>query len=331
MLTLVSAIAGAPAASSETLSLPAAPLPPELVALEQKMAQIHFNSERFRLGIEATVNAGSLLGGFGAGPGGSGSGGLGLTASMSGAPPIREGLTVTFGAGGEGVAGLSPPAGEFTIKEGKTLEQVRLVGGKLYEFRPTAVAIDGSRPWVSRKVGASYQLLSASSHFAEGVLPGSQGNYTGLIALIAKAQQVEAAGPTTLGGQGVSAFTASISPANLLSGPKATKQLEALTKEGITTASLETLITPAGLPARVKIVLGGAHGSIAFVVDVQGLEVPVSVKAPPRRKTITASRLHRLESRPFCIPVPVSQHKTRRMCITPEPPPTQESSLFGLG
>jgi hypothetical protein len=334
-LASASGISSAPARSAA--SLPPAPAPPELAALEQKMAQIHFNTEHFRLAAEISLNAGAFAGLIG----GSNSGSLSSEATQIGAssqvravasdiPPIQEGAKITFSAGGEGVASISPVAGEFEIKEGKPITWERLVGGKLYQYQPSNPTHHPHRRWVSREEPASYQLLGSSSHFAEGALPGTGGGFAGLIALLGKAQRFESSGPATLAGQPVTGFTAILSPADLLSGGNVEKELKELTKSGVTTASLEVLITPAGLPLRVRLVLGGAISSVAIAGEILGLEVPVTVTPPPPRQTITAARLRRIESRHACVIFHVSKHKTRRICSQPQT--TSESEpLSGLG
>jgi hypothetical protein len=318
-------------------TLPPAPAPPELTALEQKMGQIHFNTERFRMAAEVSISEGAFAGllSGASSPTTSSSeanifgGSSQSRAVASDVPPVQEGARITFSAGGEGVASLSPATGEFEVKEGKPVTWERLVGGKLYEYQPSNPTSHPHRVWVSRNEPASNELLGASSHLAEGALPGSQSSFAGLIALLSKAQRFESSGATTLAGQPVSGFTAILSPADLISGGNVEKELKGLTKSGLTSASLEVLITPAGLPARVRLLLGGTLSSAAITVEVLALEVPVNVQPPPPRRTITATRLRRIESRNDCITLHVSKHKTKRICAKPQT--TSESeSLFGV-
>jgi hypothetical protein len=325
-----------PIATSGAAAISPAPaaIPPELGALEQQMAQLHFNSERFRIAVETSINAGAFDGMLGTSVPEVAPSGAGLSAPVavtSSIPALPEGVRIAFSGGGEGVASISPPAGEFTIKEGKTLTASRLIGNTLYQYEPSALIVDRHRPWVSHREASSYQLLGGSSPLAEGALPGSQGSFAGLIALLAKAQRIEATGPNTLAsGQRVSGFTAIISPADVIVGPNGRKELQALTKYGIDSVVLEAFITPSGLPARIRVTLVSKLVSVAFGVEVLALEVPVAVKPPPARQTITAARLRRLESRSACLRVPVSKHKTRRVCLKPGPV-EEHQSLFGLG
>jgi hypothetical protein len=296
--------AGEHARAAATLTPGPVTVPPELAALEQRMAQFHFNSERFMLGVEETTAASVL-------------------ASISTVGPLREGASFTVAIAGQGVASLSPPAGEFTVKEGKTLEQARLTGGKLYVWEPSVYSEDGHRPWVSWK--ASSPSFLGSTAFAEGSLPGSQGSYAGLLALIGKAQKIEATGPAVINGQSTSGFTLSLLPANLLTGPKGMKLLQALAKGGITSVSLELFVTASGLPARVRVALEGAVGAVAYTVDVLALEVPVSVTAPPAKKTITRARLRRIQARQRgCFLLP--GRKAHRTCTSEAP---EQEPLFG--
>jgi hypothetical protein len=328
--------AAASAAAASPATLPPAPAPPELAALEQKMALIHFNTLRFRLSSEVSISAGAFAGMLSGSSSGSSFGEGSPLASSSQAravasdvPPIQEGAKISFGAGGEGVASISPAAGEFEVKEGKPLIWERLVAGKLYEYQPSNPTAHPHRLWVSRNEPASNQLLGASSHLADGALPGSQPDFSGLIALLGKAQRFESSGPTTLAGQPVSGFTAVLSPADLITGGNVEQELKQLSKSGLSSASLEVLITAAGLPARVRLVFGSTLSSAAVTLELAGLEVPVNVQAPPPRKTITAARLRRLESRNSCFVLHLSKHKTKRICSKPQTT-SQSESLFGV-
>ena len=301
------------------------------------MAQIHFNTERFRLAEEVSLSlsafAGALTGSSSSSTSGEGNL-IGVSsqarAMASDVPPVQEGARISFSAGGEGVASISPAAAEFEVKEGKVITWERLVNGTLYQYEANNPTHRPHRPWVARKEPASFQLLGSTSHFAEGALPGSQPDFAGLIALLGKAQRFESSGATTLAGQPVSGFTATLSPADLISGGSVEKELKELSKSGLTSASLEVLITPAGLPARVRLLLGTTLSSAATVAEIVGLEAPVTVKPPPPRKTITAARLRRLELRHACIKLHLSKHKTTRICNKPQTT-TEAESLFGSG
>ena len=257
--------ATATAATAGAATLPPAPPPPELATLEQRMAQIHFNTERFRLAVEVSLSASAFAGAL-TGSSSSSSSGEGSLVGVSSqaravasdVPPIQEGARIWFSAGGEGVASISPSAGEFEIKEGKPITWERLVDGTLYEYQPSNPTQHPHRPWVARKEPASYQLLGSTSHFAEGALPGSQPGFAGLIALLGKAQRFESSGPTTLAGQPVSGFTATLSPADLISGGSVEKQLKELSKSGLTVGVAGSPDHPRG-PSRAGAAAAGDH------------------------------------------------------------------------
>jgi hypothetical protein len=291
-------------------------VPPELTALEQKMAQIRFNSEHYRVTVEALTSP-SALGGM---------------ASVSEVAP-REGAFLGAIIAGQGVSSVAPPAGEFSIREGrKVLAQVRMTGGKLYKFDPSVYSYDGHRPWVATTLRGS--SLFGSSGLADGALPGSAGNFLPLIALIEKAQKIEPLGPSIVDGVPVSGFGATLSVASLVTGPTASKQLAALNKVGITSALLEVFVSSGGLPIRVRTSFTGPSVQEAVVTDIVALEVPVAIQAPPARKTISKAALRRIQQHHrFCIKVPApNSKKQRRICVTPGGSPENEGeeSPFGV-
>ncbi|MDE3069782.1 MAG: hypothetical protein KGJ43_03545 [Acidobacteriota bacterium] len=295
------------------------------------MATITFKSERFRFSVEATVafssssgkGGGALLGMLGA-----------LGQALGDEVPERpEGVSLTFAVSGQGVMSVSPPAGELTVP-GATAKGrgPRWVGDTAYTYEPSVARYDGHRPWVAHTVPSAAEPLGGSSG---GLAPGAgspQGSFAGLVALIGKADRVEASGTQTVDGQPTSAFTAHLNLADLVSGKRATQELAELAKAGVSSAWIELFITSAGMPVRETVGFSGRALSEAISTEALALEVPVTVTAPAPAKTITRARLRRLQRhRRVCIELPGPHHRRRRVCANPGEPESGSGSESLLG
>jgi hypothetical protein len=306
-------------------------VPPSLQALEQKMAQIRFNTAR----ISARFGLGEL------GPGG---GGAELGAGASGA---KGGLLTST----VGVFRLSPPEATATTKieflglkpgerapAGSAASMERVIGNTIYTYTPSLDRHDGGRPWLRSKQpspelnGESAGLPALSDALAPMLSAGGGRNasaapFAKLIEDVNGALSVQEVGPMTVDGQQVTEFTASLSFAKLLSR----KQLEAFTKSlsslgellsptgspkqreevkkhneettkklSEATVELELFIAPSGLPVRMISVFGGRSAGIGGEEDILALEVPVHVHAPPARETIGQAQLRKLDRKRLC-------------------------------
>jgi hypothetical protein len=271
----------------------AAALPPDLVALEQQMAQLQANSVRFSFQEEFGV--------------------VGLSG---------EGAPLLFILAGGGEAGDSPPEGTVTGGLfGQPEEKTRTIGESVYTYRRQAGEIDGRRPWVrSQRPAKEEAAPGAGTGLDPGSLlendhPGAQGTFSKLIAQLNGAMTIEESGPATVDGQRVIEFDATLDPAPLLA------QLRAESKEPLhplsspfgtnhvggsktpakpappPTLELEVFIAPSGLPVRVRLTLAAEGATIAIRVDTLAINIPVDVVPPPIQQTIDAAQLKRIERR----------------------------------
>lgn len=316
---------------ASTAAQTSAVVPPNLQVLEQKMAQIHFNTARlairFGIGELGPAVPDAELG----------TGATGVDSFLSSdtvairlSPP--ESISTTRNEG------LKLPGGHTL---GGSTSTERTIGKAIYTYKPSVASYDGGRPWVRSKAkpapkpGSDTAKLSAvidslSPTLAGSATGSSAGLFSKLIKELGEAQSIQEVGPATVDAQQVTEFTASISLAKLLTpkqleaikrstnplgklfssigSPKqreeAKQQREAATKKlSEATVELEVFIAPSGLPVRTISVLGGRSEGIGVEEDILALEIPIVVHAPPARKTIGEAQLRRLEKK-----------HTRRIC-----------------
>jgi hypothetical protein len=236
-------------------------LPPELVVLEQRMAQLHVHSERF---------SASLVG-FCAphlGPSGCDRG---------------EGQSLLFAV--SGASGFSPRIGTFHVRSARKRVEVRLIGDVTYSHRPEVARFDGRRPWV-RHVGFKADDLLAfdPTGLFGGALGGTLGNYRHLIGFLGEAQSVVDAGPVLVAGQQSTEFDATFAGGQPILEER--------------TGTLRLFLAPSGLPVRAALTTsGGDFYTLRLTNNTLAINLPVHVKAPPARKTIDQTRLDKLEAR----------------------------------
>jgi len=273
---------------SACATAPAATLPPDLAALEQQMAQLQANSERFS--FQEEVSLGELFG---------------------------SGIPLVLMVAGKGEASDSPPqatavGGLF----GEAEVQTRTIGETTYTYQRQAAELDGGRPWVI----SQHKAKGAESNGLDlgGVLEsdeaGKQGTFSELIEELNGAVSVEESGPVTVDEQRVIEFDATLNPAPLLAQLKAQAKepkhpLQSLELPPVGGAKkpakpapppslqMEIFIAPNGLPVRIRVTFADEGVSVAIRVDTLAINVPVHVLAPPAAKTVTEARLKQIERR----------------------------------
>ncbi len=186
-----------------------------------------------------------------------------------------------------GTGRISPPEAQLVETVGSKRLVVRALGNDLYESVPGLARLDGGRPWVHVRESA----LSEQTGVNFAAAPQ---NLTESFSLINSASEgVQEVGPATVDGQSTTEFTASVDLAQLLSR-FGTKLVQKLQSVGVRNASLELYLAPSGLPVRASITIPVEGGSITTTSDILATEVPVSVKAPPARETISESEFEKL-------------------------------------
>jgi len=281
----------------------AAPLPPDLLTLEQQMAQLQIHSERFsfqvEIATELTGNNGLLS------PGAS---------SPSGGPPVPFALVFS----GAGEASDSPAQVLVNASLfGLISTQTRVLGDTVYRYQPNAARIDNGRPWVRspRRPGGETQGLDPSG-VLESDLGGTQGTFSKLIETFNGAQGIVESGPATVDNLRVTEFDATLDPTTFLAKlkPQAKEPQHPLKslfelgegEGGKAHASppgpppafkLELFIAPNGLPVRARFTFTAEGASLGIRLDTEAINVPVTVTPPPASETIDAAQLKRIERR----------------------------------
>jgi hypothetical protein len=303
LVVLIMGGAVTPALAAEgTLAPTPAVVPPALPPLEQKMAQLRFNTAR--------VSVRSVLGNFDPVVGGE------LAAGGAGSNRLITTTSTALSYSPRAFASTSTLDGAFGKHMLHKKLRERLIGRSLYIDVPSLARSDGGRPWVRSEErflakphdGGEGEPLAAvfaalSPALAPIPQPGDHGTFVGLSEELGAARsihEVASLTPLMVDGQPVTGFTASIPVASLLVSrvsPKQLKQLLAAARPDEKTVALEVLIAPSGLPVRTTVELGAGEEGVAIQEDVLALEIPVLVVPPPADKTITQARLERLEGK----------------------------------
>jgi hypothetical protein len=175
---------------------PAQVLPPDLVALEQKMAQLRVTSERFSVLSRGTVK---------------------LTNESNGKPAGRA-WYVSLNGTERGEISLSPNEAKISISNHAGVENDIFIGSTAYRYWPKLARFDGGRPWVrSHAAGPSTYPFEGSG---KEVDVGGAGPYAHLINLLATAAGVVVeAGSVTVDGQKAYEFRSVRQPATPSPGP----------------------------------------------------------------------------------------------------------------
>jgi hypothetical protein len=263
--------------------------PPDLAALEQQMAALQANSERFAFQEELTF-------------------GNGL---------IGQGIPLSLLVAGDGEASDSPPQAAVNAGlPGMGAEPVRVIGETTYRYRRDVARIDGGRPWVRSSRSASEASGLDPGGILENDQNGKQGTFTKLIEELNGALAIEESGPVTVDDQRVIEFDATLDPTPFVA------KLESQSKQSEHPLSslfqippvggrdskpappspppalkLELFLAPNGLPVRARITFTAEGTTIAVRVDTLAINVPVHVTAPPARQTIDEASLKRIERR----------------------------------
>ncbi len=273
--------------SAATPARAAAPLPPDLVALEQQMAQLQANSERFS--FQEEVAFGGLFG---------------------------QGIPLVLIVAGEGEASDSPPESTATGGLlGLPEEKIRTIGDTVYSYRRQAAEIDGGRPWVRSQRPVKEATGLDPGGLLESDQAGQQGTFSKLIEELNGALSIEESGPVTVDDQRVVEFDATLDPAPFLAQLKSQSKepehplsspLEASPVSGPKTPAkpappptleLEVFIAPNGLPVRARFTFGDEGATIAVRVDTLAINIPVNVAPPPAKQTIDEAQLKQIERR----------------------------------
>lgn len=315
---------GAATTPNSSLAPPAAVLPPDLVALEQKMQALPVTSEQ--VSFEATLHGLKTSGGGiievtqrkgkrrsrRSGKSGSRSSkgtrrarrGKGKSRAQKTGHGSKGGMPRSFPLfTGTGDIGVSPERAVLVLKALDALEvEAREVGGKAYLREPGISRIDGGRPWLSVSRAELEQADGFSSTPGMLTMQGEHGMFGQLIEELAEAKSVTEVGEATVDGQATTEFAAELDLAKMEKGrlahqPKTVRKaaLEMLRK---TTMTLDVFIEPDGLPVRMSALAEFGKGfSMTVQSDIVATNVVFTVVAPPAKETISAAQLKKVQRR----------------------------------
>jgi len=266
--------------STACVARAAAPLPPDLVALEQSMSHLKVISERFSVKLE-------------------------LTRVQEGEAPKHAVLASLSGEVGE-----TPPQVSMQIVAFGQRRVYREIGSATYERRSQIAGFDGGRPWVRGRelsVGGESSPELNPGHLLLDIPSAGQSGFAALVEELGNAQSVVELGPTTVDGQQLMRFDATLDPALLLKGSNSLSQIvvgngtpqgKAQAKPAPTpTLMLELLVAPSGLPVRARTTLAAADVTMVSDTDLKAINIPVHVTPPSARLVIGEAQLQRFERR----------------------------------
>jgi hypothetical protein len=239
---------------------PTALVPPQLQTLEQKMARLQFNSERF-----SEVSRGVIS----------------VTNEVNGKPVGRT-RRYPENSSSVGEASVSPARGEVFLGRAHTPELIS-IGSIDYQRQAGK-----TRRWVrSRSDGesAAAQILPFHGGRRLEADAGGTGSFAGLINLLTTAVgTLRVGGPVTVRGQATTEIVATVEPRLLIRGITVEDLTGFKAEEPIET--LHMFFTESGIPIRVVSAISSQDLDVTTTEEVLGIDMPVTVKAPPARNTV---------------------------------------------
>lgn len=274
-----------------------AKLPPDLVALEQKMRSLHINSERGSL--EETVTGDSL-------------GGDGILEAVSSKPSHRKQPTTHIRTGikqsipfatADFETSISP---KLAIVRGQLFGSIpfqeRVIGEQAYIRMPLLAQSDGSKPWLY--VSPAEQAEEKKSKEAEGnnsstsLVPGLESEEAGFgrtIEMLAHARSVIEVGAREVDGQETTEFEATLYGKQITGSAKSKASKAAKKALGGSRPKLDLYLASNGLPVRTALRTRLGSAGLSVVADILATEIPVSVQPPPASEIITEAELKKLQ------------------------------------
>jgi hypothetical protein len=254
-------------------------LPVELLALARKMEGLSLSSERFR--VRTAISA----------PG-------------AHVPRAELRFLQLFSIDIAGEATSSPPAASFTFTIFGHRLRLRVIGQTTYLFLPGIAKRDGGRPWVNLGRHGLGQLLGGDE--GPPMSGGVGSSFKRDAALLAHAVSVQQLGPGTIDGQAISGFRMGLDEGAFDEGgssmPAKPKSITeriglAAAAQGPRSITLEMMIAPSGLPVQTRIEVASEGISVGALDDIYAANFPLTLRPPPRRRTIALARLRRLARR----------------------------------
>lgn len=249
-----------PVGPPESAGSPPASLPPELLALEQKMQELHLSGAKVSFHQTLRIT-----------------------------PLLAHGAHVQTLSGASGVVEVDYARHVARLREraGRAHLEARLIGNTLYARVPALTRRDGGRPWVRavvpkhlpERLNLGPKLLDAGPSFAL------------LRSDLAGAVSVSQDGTATVQGKQTIQFTATFKgPGHTAIGGPQPRQIPE-------TGTLQLFVEPSGLPVQTIGTVTDGMAVMSTTSTLEGVNMPVRVKAPPARLTIGQRALRRLQRR----------------------------------
>ena len=179
-----------------------------------------------------------------------------------------------------GEASLSPLRAKL-YRNGASGPLAELGIGSTVYVNDAALTGHRAKPWVRSPGTSAATLFPFHGGSSFEVDAGGSGPYAELLNLLATAGDVQVVGPATVAGQQSTEITATAQPLALVKGgPTGLSEAESSTR-------LEVFVSAAGVPLRVVRTFGPDKNAPVETLEVLAVNVHVSVKAPPKRKTIS--------------------------------------------
>lgn len=236
---------------------PLVTLPPALVALEQKMEALDVSSVKVSFHESRTFLAALSPSGR----------------TLSGSSGVIE-------------AGFERHVGRARFVRAGHRFRARLVRGVVYLGARWLAREDGGRPWVERAL-PKHPL--ASLNLGPKLLDDDP-TFALLRETLASATSVTEDGVATVEGKQALQFTATFKDLGQVHDPGVPRGIAE-------TGTLQLFITPKGMPVETVGVARSPLEAARTVSDLQAVDLPIFVKAPPKRLTIEERALKRIERR----------------------------------
>ncbi len=184
---------------------------------------------------------------------------------------------------------------------------LRFASGSTAYFYSTPLALhDHGRPWVRRE---QKHLTPYFPYHQFGSQHGARsgGSYAGLISLIKTViGKVHRVGQTTIDGQSTTEFAATVDPARLIRDTSPEDHEFATSSEATIIGQLrlrslptrlDMFITDSGLPIRILTSAKMGMYSISETTEILATNMPVKIKAPSARETVSEAQFAQIYSR----------------------------------
>jgi hypothetical protein len=267
--------AGLAVRSSLVLNAPGATLPPQLQALEQKMQQLHVNSERY-----TRISRGVIT----------------IVNETNGQPVGRE-KSVSLNENISGEVSIFPPQAE--VIDASTGKPIQIqIGSAEYTYSREIARRHPRRAWIRRNGADGSALPGYASPLEVFASPGDasvggEGSYAQLFNLLTTAVgSVAVLGPVSVDGQATTEFTTEVEPLRLIRG-LTVEDVRNLEKHPVLT-KLTLFLSEAGFPLRVTVSQSAQHAHFTETTDITAVEVPLALSPPPPGETISVAEARKL-------------------------------------